>query len=262
MRCTRRNLFALVATAALSLAGPALAVEIHVMSSGGLTASFQALAPVFERKTGHTIRLVLGPSMGTAEDAIPVRLKRGEAADLLLMVGYALGGLVEEGVVAPESRVDLANSKIAMAVRAGEPKPDIGTLDAFKAALLGARSIGYSDSASGVYIEREMYRKLGLHDELAPRSRMIVSERVGNVVARGDVQVGFQQVSELLPVKGIQIVGPVPDEVQSVTVFSAGIPAASREPGAARDLVAFLRSDEGVAAMRASGLEPIVDTAK
>ena len=237
--------------------GSAGAAEIHVMSSGGLTAAFKALIPVFERKSGHKVVLALGPSMGTAEDAIPVRLARGEPADMLLMVGYALGSLVDKGVVKRDSRVDLAESKIGLAVRAGAPVPDIATLDAFKKSLLTAKSIAYSDSASGVYIEREMYRKIGLHDELAPKSRMIVSERVGNVVARGDAEMGFQQMSELIPVKGITLVGLIPAEAQSVTVFSAGIPVATREPAAAAELMTFLRSPESAKTMQESGLEPM-----
>lgn len=233
------------------------AAEIHVMSSGGLTAAFKALIPEFEAKSGHKVDLVLGPSMGTAEDAIPVRIKRGEPADVLLMVGYSLGELEKNGQIAPGSRVDLAASRIGLAVKAGAPEPDITTLDAFKRALLGARSIAFSDSASGVYIEREMYRKLGLHDQLAPKSRMIVSERVGNVVARGEAEFGFQQLSELLPVRGITIVGPIPDEAQSITVFSAGMSSKSKEQDAAHNLLDFLRTPEAAEAMRRSGLDPI-----
>ena len=238
-------------------AQPLSAADIHVMSSGGLTAAFKALAPRFEAQSGHRIALVLGPSMGTSEDAIPVRLKRGEPADLLLMVGYSLAGLVKEGTVSSDSYVDLAQSRIGLAVRESAPLPDIATLDSFRQALLAAPSIAYSDSASGVYIEREMFRKLGLHDQLAPKSRMIVSERVGNIVARGEAAFGFQQMSELLPVKGIRVVGPIPEAVQSVTVFSAGIPKASSQADAARELLAFLRSPEAAAAMRESGMDPI-----
>lgn len=248
----------LVAALVAGLPWAAGAAEIHVMSSGGLTAAFKTLVPSFEAKSGHRVALVLGPSMGNAEDAIPVRLARGEPADLLLMVGYALGELVDKGTVSRDSRVDLAESKIGMAVRADAARPDIATLETFKRALLAAKSIAYSDSASGVYVEREMYRKLGLHDLLAPKSRMIVSERVGNVVARGEAEIGFQQMSELIPIKGIALLGPIPDEVQSVTIFSAGIPAAAPEAGAARDLVAFLRSPEAAAVMRESGLDPMV----
>ena len=236
----------------------ACAAEITVMSSGGFTAALQTLAKGFTKTTGNEVRIVLGPSMGTAEDAIPVRLARGEKADLLVMVGYALGGLIDKGVVRADSRVDLADSKIAMAVKAGAPRPDISTLDAFKKALLAAKSIAYSDSASGVYIEKEMFGKLGLAAELKPKSRMIVSERVGNVVARGEAEVGFQQVSELLPVKGIEFLGPIPAEVQKVTTFSAGVPAAAKEPDIAKALLRFLASPEARKTVVETGLEPLV----
>jgi molybdate transport system substrate-binding protein len=249
---------ALLAASLQICMGAAHADEIKVMSSGGLTAAYQALVPGFEKATGHHVETVLGPSMGTAPDAIPIRLANGEPADVLLMVGSALGDLVGKGVVGAGSRVDVANSKVAMAVKAGHPKPDISTLDAFKKTLLAASSIAYSDSASGVYIEREMYRTLGLQAELAPKSRMIVSERVGNVVARGEAEIGFQQVAELLPVEGITYVGEIPDAVQKVTVFSAGIPTKAQHPEAAKALIAYLVSPEARATLVKTGLDPIV----
>ena len=245
----------LLATGLAPVSSPA--AEIVVMSSGGFTAALQALAQSFSRETGHEVKIVLGPSMGAAEDAIPVRLARGERADALVMVGYALGGLVDKGVVRADSRVDLADSKIAMAVKSGAPRPDISTLDGFRKALLAAKSIAYSDSASGVYIEREMYGKLGLADELKPKSRMIVSERVGNVVARGEAEVGFQQVSELLPIKGIEFLGPIPADVQKVTTFSAGIPVAAKEPDVAKSLIHYLSSPEARQTVIGTGLEPV-----
>jgi molybdate transport system substrate-binding protein len=250
---------------ALALAGvthAARADEVTVMSSGGLTAAYLALVPGFERQTGHRVVTVLGPSMGTAPDAIPNRLAKGEPDDVVLMVGSALSELVTKGEVVPESRVDVANSKIAMAVKAGQPKPDISTLSAFKAALLAAGSIAYSDSASGVYIEREMYDKLGLKAELAPKSRMIVAERVGNVVARGEAEIGFQQVAELLPVKGITVVGEIPDGAQKVTLFSAGISAKAKHPEAARALIAYLVSAEARPTLVETGLDPVLPASK
>ncbi len=135
----------------------ARADDLTIMSSGGYTAALKQIAGDYEKSTGTHLNIVLGPSMGTAPEAIPNRLERGEAADLVVMVGYALGDLIKKGVVAPDSRVDLVNSNIAMAVKAGQPTPDISTVDAFKRALLAAKSIAYSDSASGVYIENEMY---------------------------------------------------------------------------------------------------------
>jgi molybdate transport system substrate-binding protein len=196
--------------------------------------------------------------MGTAPEAIPHRLERGEKADLVVIVGYALGDLIKRKVVVADSRVDLVNSNIAMAVKEGQPKPDISSVDAFKKALLAAKSIAYSDSASGVYIENDMYKKLRLEAELKPKSKMIVALRVGDIVAKGDAEIGFQQVSELLPIKGITIVGEIPAEVQKTTVFSAGIPTNAPDPAAARALLAYLQTDKVRAVVAKSGLVPIV----
>src|ERR1700733_5297030 len=138
---------ALGLTAALLLAGSANAAEVRVMISGGLTAAYNALVPEFERATGNKVITAYGPSMGTTVNAIPVRLERGEPADVLILVGYALENLVKQGKAV--SRVDLVNSKIGVAVQAGNPRPDISSADAIKRALLSAKTVAYSDSASG-----------------------------------------------------------------------------------------------------------------
>jgi len=254
MRC-RAGLLAFAGV--LLAAGLASAADIKVMSSGGFSAAYGSLAPEFERHTGYKIDTVLGPSMGTAPDAIPVRLKRGEPADVLIMVGSALDDLVKQGKVVAGSRVDLARSRIGMVVRAGAPKPDISSVEAFKRALLAAKSIAYSDSASGVYVSKELYKRLGAESQLAAKSKMIVSERVGNVVARGEAEIGFQQISELLPVPGIAYVGPIPADLQKVTVFAGGIAAGAKQPEAARALLRFLSSPEALPAIEKSGLDPI-----
>jgi len=200
--------------------------------------------------------------MGVAPDAIPVRMARGEPADVVIMVGSALGELIKQGKVVADSRVDLARSSIGMAVRAGAPKPDISSVDAFKRALLAAKSIAYSDSASGVYVSTELFRRLGIADEVMSKSREIKSERVGNVVARGEAEIGFQQVSELLPVPGIEFVGPLPPELQKITVFSAGIVTGAKEPEAAKALIAFLASPAAAGAITRSGMEPMTSAAQ
>src|SRR6202167_2413823 len=197
---------ALGLAAALVLAGSAHAAEVRVMISGGLTAAFKALVPEFERTTGNKVITVYGPSMGTTTNAIPVRLERGEPADVLILVGYALEDLIKQGKVVADSRVDLVKSPIGIAVRSGAPKPDISTADAVRRALLAAKSIAYSDSASGVYVSTEMFQKLGIADAMKDKARKIPAEPVAGVVARGDAEIGFQQISEMLPVPGIDIV--------------------------------------------------------
>jgi molybdate transport system substrate-binding protein len=241
----------------LALGGAGHAADIHVLTSGGLTAAYRVLGPQFEHATGHRLVTAQGASMGAAPDAIPQRLARNEPADVLLLAANGLDALMATGKAVPGSRVDIAESLIGMAVRSGAPRPDIASMAGFRRTLLEARSIAYSASASGVYIETEMYRRMGLEAELAPKSRKILSERVGTVVARGEAEIGFQQVSELLPIPGIDYIGPIPREIQQVTVFSAGIAANAREPEAARALIRFLASPEAREVLRKSGVEPL-----
>lgn len=229
--------------------------EIRVMNSGGFSEAYKLLKPKFEAATGHTLVTAWGPSMGHAPEAIPNRLQRGESADVVIMVGYALGQLIVQGVVAADSRVDLADSRIGMAVRAGRAKPDISTVEGLKAAMLSAKSIAYSDSASGVYIERELFKKLGIEQQVAAKAKMIEKTPVGELVASGEYELGFQQVSEILPVTGIEFVSRIPEAVQSVTVFSAGIPVRARHAAAARELIRFLASPEAQADVIKSGMD-------
>jgi molybdate transport system substrate-binding protein len=244
-------------SATVLLASTADAAEVRVMISGGLTAAYKALVPEFERTTGNTVITAYGPSMGTTVNAIPVRLARGEAADVLIMVGYALGDLVKQGKVVAGSNVDLVTSAIGIAVKSGAPKPDISSADAVKRALLVAKSVAYSDSASGVYVSTEMFAKLGIADAMKDKARMIPATPVGEIVAKGEADIGLQQIAELRPVSGIDIVGPLPDGLQKITVFSAGIATVSKEPDAGRALIKFLASPAARDAIVNSGMEPI-----
>src|ERR1700730_11561919 len=145
---------------------------------------------------------------------------------------------------------------MGMAVKAGAPNPDISTLDPLKRTLLAAKSIAYSDSASGVYLSTELFPKLGIADQIKSKCRKIEADPVGGVVASGEVEIGFQQFSELLPVKGIDIVGELPPGAQRVTVFAAGMPTTSKNPQAAKALIRWLASPAAYASIRKSGLEP------
>jgi len=247
---------ALAAVACAAHAAPLQrGVELTVLSSGGFTPAFRALAPGFAEESGDTTRLVLGASMGDTPTAIPNRLQRGEPADVLLMVGYALDRLMANGLAVPGSKVDLARSYIGMAVRAGAPKPDISTVDALRQTLLAAESIAYSDSASGVYLQNQLFPRLGIAEQLKGKAHMIPGDPVGGVVARGDAQLGFQQISELKPIPGIDIVGKIPDAVQSVTIYAAGIAAHSEHKPEAAALISYLASPASAAAVRATGME-------
>ncbi len=249
--------FALGIAGALLLAGAAGAAEVRVMISGGLTAAYKELVPEFERATGNKVLTAYGPSMGTTANAIPVRLERGEPADVLIMVGYALGDLIKQGKVVADSQVDLVKSPIGIAVKSGAAKPDISSADALKKTLLAAKSIAYSDSASGVYISTEMFQKLGIANEMKDKAKKIPATPVGEIVAHGDAELGFQQISELKPVPGIDIVGPLPPELQKITVFSAGIASVSKEPEAGKALIKFLASAAAAPVIIKSGMEPI-----
>jgi molybdate transport system substrate-binding protein len=244
--------------ACVSLPGNvAQAAQVTVATSGGFAAAYSALIPEFECETGNTLVTDLGPSMGETHDSVPARLARGEPVDVVIMVSYALDALVKAGQVAADSRVDLAHSGIGIAVRAGTPRPDISSVTALRRALLAAKSIAYSDSASGVYIQNEMFKRLGIVDQLAGKARMIPAEPVGTVVARGEAEIGFQQISELKPIAGIDLLGPLPSELQQDTIYSAGMVANSHEPIAALALIQFLASPAASPAIVASGMEPI-----
>jgi molybdate transport system substrate-binding protein len=226
------------------------------MTSGGTAAAFVALAPQFERATGHTV-VTLATSTGLGADSIASRVRRGEPVDLVILSRAGIDELVGEGKVAAASRVDLARSNIGMAVRRGAPQPDIRTVDALKRALLEAKSVAYSAQVSGLYLSTELFPRLGIVDQMAKKSIRVDVGRVGAVVARGEAEIGFQQISELLEVQGIDYVGPLPAEVQRVTVFTAAVAAGAKNPDAAQALIEFLASPRGKEVMAKSGLDPI-----
>ncbi len=252
---TRRR--ALAVGSILFFVSATYGAEIRVMTSGAFTAAYLQLVPEFERTTHDNVLTAYGASMGNAPDSIPSRLQRGEPVDVVILAAAALDELIKQGRVVSGSRVDLVRSSIGMAVRAGAPKPDIGTVEALKRTLLQAKSIAYSDSASGVYLSKQMFEHLGIADQIAAKCQRIQSEPVGAVVARGDAEIGFQQISELLPVPGIVFVGPLPPEVQKVTMFSAGVVVGAKKPDAARALIKFLASPAALPAITRSGLEPL-----
>jgi molybdate transport system substrate-binding protein len=229
--------------------------EIKVVTSGAFTAAYLELLPEYERASHDKLVTEFGPSMGTTHNAIPVRLGRGEAIDVVIMAAPALDDLTKQGKIRADSRVDLVQSKIGMAVKAGAPKPDISTLDALKLTLLAAKSIAYSDSASGVYLSTELFPKLGIGDQIKSKCRKIEADPVGGVVASGEVEIGFQQISELRPVKGIDIVGELPPGAQRVIVFAAAIPTTSKHPEAAKALIQWLASPANYTLIQKTGLE-------
>jgi molybdate transport system substrate-binding protein len=232
--------------------------ELNVITSGGFTAAYNILAPQFEKETGITLLTQFGASSGGAANSIPVRLERGEQFDLIILSQPSLNNLNEIGRVRPDSLRDLARSSIGMAVKEGAAVPDISTPDRFIEVLLEAESIGYSASASGTYLSTVLFPEIGIWEEIKEKGTRVVSERVGAVVARGDVEIGFQQVSEILPIEGITFVGRIPTELQKITTYSAGITTTASNPGDAELLIEFFSSVEFADTIAATGLDPIV----
>jgi len=240
----------------------ATANEFRVMTSGAFTAAHLALIPQLERLTRKKI-VTASTSIGTGETSIPNRLKRGEVVDIVIVAEAVLRQFVTDGLVLAEGHAIIARSSIAMAVREGAPKPDISSVDALRRTLLQAKSIGYSASESGKYFTTVLVQRLGIADQVLPKSRLVGGgERVGAVVARGELEIGLQQLSELLPVPGIAHITPLPPEVQKVSLFAAGVAASSPDKARARSVIEFLASPQAAKAIANSGLEPLVNREK
>lgn len=229
---------------------------LTVLVSGAFEATLHKLAPEYERRSGVHLIMAHGPSMGATVNAIPQRLERREPADVVILARESLDRLSKAGKIRPGSERDLVLSPIAMAVKAGAPIPDISTPEALRETLLNARSVAYSDSASGVYISTILFPRLGIAEAMAGKARMIPATPVGLTVARGEAEIGFQQLSELKPIGGIRIVGLLPDEIQKITRFSAGIVSYSVQVRHGQKFVDFLRSPEARRIQTESGLQP------
>jgi molybdate transport system substrate-binding protein len=229
----------------------ARAAEIRVIASPAFRESYLELVPQFEKASRHK---VVTEWAGTSD--IMKRMKTGESVDLVIISAASLDELSRLGKIAPGNRVDLAKSGVGVAVRKGAPRPDISSGEALKRALLSAKSISYSSGPSGVYLA-DLFERWGVAEQLKPKIRQTPpGVAVGDLVARGEAEIGFQQVSELLPVAGIDYIGPLPKDIQQVTVFSGGIHAAAKEPDAARALLKFLTAPAAAPVIRKKGMEP------
>ena len=248
---------ALAALAALALGTAAHAADLHVVSSGGFAQAYKDLSGPYEQASGDHLVSAWGPSMGATKNAIPARLARGEPIDVVIMVGDALDKLMAEGRLEPGSKVVLANSPIACAVRHGAARPDIGTVDGLRQAFLHASRVAYSDSASGEYIKRQLLDKLGIRQQMEGRAAQIPATPVGEIIAHGEADFGCQQRSELKPVQGIDIVGLIPQDVQLNTPFAGAVVRGAGHPEAARALLRFLAAPANAGAIEATGLEPV-----
>ena len=247
-RATAR--FVLVIAVALAL--PVLSSgQVKVLMSGGFSVAYQELLPEFERTSGITVTTTRGPSQGNGPDAIGAQLRRGVPVDVVIMNREGLDELMADGRFVAGTVVDLAQVPLGLAVRHGAPKPEIGSVDAFRRTLLGARSIA-SDSSATIYVTTKLLPRLGVADTVTAK---VVSKGPG-AVASGESDFAILPVSELLAAPGVDFVGTIPAEVQHISVFTAGIVAGSKELEASKRLIAFLTSGNATAAIRKSGMEP------
>jgi molybdate transport system substrate-binding protein len=254
----KKSLF--LAAIAVCAAAAVSAADVKVMISAGFFGVYSELGPAFERATGHHLVTVRGPSMGDSPEAIPTRLTRGEAADVVIMDGGMVDDLGKRALVRPDTKVVLALSQIGMVVREGAAKPDIGSVDAFKRTLLAAKSIAYSDSGSGTYLSGKLFAQMGVAEQVLPKSRKVrgppSGEPVAAVVARGEAEIGFQQVAELIHVAGVTYVGPIPAELQPGQDFAAAITSNAKEVDAGTALIRFLASPDSAPVKTKAGLTP------
>ena len=256
MPCSQLKATALGICGLLLFASGAHADEIKVLTTGILKGAFVRIATQFERDTGHTVSMSWGPSSGNSPEASPVRVRSGERVDVLIMVNNGMDDLVSSGHFVALERQDVAVSKIGVAVKAGQRVPEIGTPAALRQALLSAQSIGYSEGASGTYVANVMLEKLGIAQEVAGKSHVILGRKfVGEAVANGEVELGIQQLSELRLEPGVTVVGPLPEELQKASIVSAAVSSKARNVDAAKGFLAFLSTPFASEAMKASGLD-------
>ena len=226
---------------------------MKLLCSNGVKAVMLELIPEFERTSGKKLAITWASTAMLLD-----QIGQGASGDLTILTAEAIDGLIAQGKVVAGSRVDLARSAIGIAVRKGARKPDIGSTQALREALLAAKSISYSRTGiSGIYFPTVLER-LGIADEM--KGKIVIPDTgvmVGDVVVKGDAELGIQQISELLPVAGIEIVGPLPPELQKMTVFSAGLFAGSQEAEAAGALLRALAAPAARPLYRAKGMEPV-----
>jgi molybdate transport system substrate-binding protein len=241
----------LVTAAAMLLSGMASAADINVLSTQATQEAYLELVAQFEKATGHKVKTDFTGTLNVQK-----RLAAGESFDMIIMAGPAVDEQIKLGRAVAGSRVDFAKSGTGVAVRKGAPSPDIRTVDAFRKTLLSAKSIGYSTGPSGIYM-LGVFERLGIAGEIKPKLKQTPSGVfVGTLIATGEAEIGFQQISELVHFAGIDYVGPLPGELQRMTVFSAGIHSGARQADTARALLKFLTAPAAAPVIRKHGLEP------
>jgi molybdate transport system substrate-binding protein len=254
LRCCRwQTIAAGVGIVYLLIAG-ANAAEVKVLSAVALTSVLDELAPVFEKSSGNKVELVYG----TAGD-LRKRILDGEIADVVILPRAVLDDLQKQQKLVPDSVANLGGTDVAVAIRAGSPKPDISSVEALKQTLLQARSVVYSDpakgGASGVYFARVL-DKLGLIDQLKAKTILVAGAQAPEVVAKGDAELGVALVSEIVPVKGAQLLGPLPGELANRLVYTVGIEGEAKSSDSAKAFIQFLKGPTAVSVLKTKGFEP------
>ncbi len=238
-------------TGALLIPGAVNAAEIKVLSTQATEQSYRELVPQFEKMTGHKVTTIFTGTLDADK-----RLAAGETYDMLIMSASSIDEHIKDGKLAQGSRVDVAKSGVGVGVKAGAPKPDIGTTDAVKKTLIAAKSIGYSTGPSGNIIIA-LFQRLGVLDLVKPKMKQTATGVfVGSIIASGEVEIGFQQVSELSQFQGVDYVGPLPADIQQYTTFSSGIMKNAKEAQAAAALVKFITAPEAAPVFKKRGMEP------
>ena len=243
--------FLVATTATLLLSDTASAAEINVLAVGATKEAYVELVPEFEKSSGHKV-----VTTWTGSANIKKQLAAGEVYDLIIVGGPEIDAFIQQGKMVPGSRVDLMKSGVGAGVRAGAPKPDISSSEALKKTVLAAKSIGYSTGPSGVHVVA-LFERMGIADQVKPKLKQVPSgARIGTFITSGEAEIGFQQISELIHAPGVDYLGPLPPDVQKITVYSAGIHSGAKQPEAAKELVKILASPAAASVIKKYGMEP------
>jgi molybdate transport system substrate-binding protein len=255
-KMTDKSLFAAaLLLAAMAFAGSrAAAADIKVLTAGAFKQIVVALAPEFEKQTGHKVAIE-NETVG----ALVKKIEGGEAFDVTFLSPGAVDDLVKKGKVADGSRVNIARVGVGVMVKEGAPKPDVATVEAFKQAVLAAKSVAYIDPASGgssgIYVAK-LFEQLGIADQVKPKAKLKQGGHVADLIASGEAELGIHQISEIVPVKGVTLIGPLPKEIQNYTTYAAGVASAAKDKDAAMALVRFLSGPRTAEILKSKGMEP------
>jgi len=246
--------FAFAAALSLYAAGSALAAELKVLTAGAFKEVVLALVPDFEKQTGNKV-VVDNDTAG----ALKKRIESGEAFDVAIITPAVVDELAGAGKIVSGSRANIASVGVGVVVKEGAPKPDVSTVEAFKQALLAAKSVAYIDPASGgssgIYIDK-LLERLGIADQVRPKAKLKKGGHVADLIVSGEAELGLHQISEIVPVKGAALVGPLPKEIQNTTTYAAGLSASTQNKDAAQTLIKTFSGPAATAILKSKGMEP------